>query len=186
MISFDFLHAAQPPLFRKLAQWRAPAEYYAPAAALCTVLLTLAGACAIEESRLHASIALESAYRARYERSREHLRSAGVELRRIREIVELDTRVRRMTASGFRNAQRLAGIANALPSHAWLTSIAYDGDDTLLEGRASGLPAVSAVLRGVERERGLGEPVLESTALDEQSGTGEKISYRVRLRGGGR
>lgn len=186
MISFDFLHAAQPPVIRKIAQWHMPPEYYAPVAALCTVLLCAAGACGIEQSRLRASLVMESAYRIRYDRSRAQLRSAGIELQRIREIVELDNRVRRMTVSGYRNAARLAGIANALPSHAWLTSIAYDGDDIVLEGRASGLPAVAAVLRGIERKRAAGEPVLESTTLDDRANGAEKMIYTVRLRGAGR
>lgn len=186
MISFDFLHAAQPALIRKVAQWRMPPEFYAPAAALCGVLLATAGACGIEESRLHSSLAMESAYRARYEQSRTQLQSAGIELRRIREIIELDDRVRRMTVSGYRNAERLAGIANALPSHAWLTSIAYDGEDIVLKGRASGLPAVGAVLRGIERSRGLGEPALESTTLDDGANSVEKMLYTVRLRRAGR
>lgn len=186
MISFDFLHAAQPPLIRKITQWRMPPELYAPVAALCTVLLATAGACAIEQNRLQASLAIESAYRVRYEQSRARLRSAGIELRRIRDIIELDDRVRHMAVSGYRNAARLAGIANALPSHAWLTSIAYDGDDIVLEGRASGLPAVAAVLRDIERKQVAGEPALDSTTLDDRANGVEKMLYTVRLRGAGR
>ena len=186
MISFDFLRPAQPAVLRKVLEWRMPSEYYAPAAALCTVLLTALGACVIEQGRLQASLSLESAYRVRYEQSRVQLRAAGVELRRIRELIELDARVRRMTISGYRNAQTLAGIANALPAHAWLTSIAYDGNDVVLEGRAAGLPAIGGVLRGLESMRNAGEPVLETTALDERADGPQKMSYTVRLRRSGR
>lgn len=182
MISFDFLRPAQPALLRALIEWRLPSAYYAPAAALCSVLFIAAGAHAIEATRLHAALALESAYRARFDESRVRLRAAGVEVRRVRDLIELDARVRRMSLSGYRNAQNLAGIANALPAHAWLTSIAYDGNDVVLQGRASGLSAVSGVLRGIERARRAGEPVLETTALDDRAEQAEKMSYTVRLR----
>jgi Fimbrial assembly protein (PilN) len=181
MISFDFSRSAPPEFLRRVLEFRIPDRYHAALMALTGVALTIAGAWSIESHRLHQTLRLQAFYQRRYDSSVHALARANVFEARVKRLSVLAARVRTIRASGYADARRLAEIANNLPRHAWLTSIAYDGDAVSLEGRARDLGVLSDVIRGLTRAPHLHEPVLSSATVVSDKPEKGTIKYVLRV-----
>lgn len=181
VISFDFSRSAPPEFLRRILEFRIPERYHAALIALTGVALTMAGAWTIESHRLHQTLQLQAVYERRYDSSVRALARTNVFETRVKRLSALAARIRTIRASGYTDARRLAEIANHLPQHAWLTSIAYDGDAVSLEGRARDLGVLSAVIRGLARAPHLREPVLSSATVVSDPPEKGTIRYVLRV-----
>jgi Tfp pilus assembly protein PilN len=182
MTSFDYARSAPPECVRRILEFRIPARFHGLLAAFCVAALLVAGAWLVEAHRLQAALDVESIYRRRFDASERALRKTDVYENRVKRLVALDERIRDIQTSGQKDARRLAEIANALPSHAWLTAIAYDGDAIRLEGRARDLRVLSDVVRSLMHAGDLHEPTLSTAALISDPGQ-KGIRYALRLEG---
>lgn len=183
MTSFDYARSAPPEFVRRVLEFRIPDRFHAVLAAFCVAALVVTGVWLIEAHRLQAALEVESIYRRRFDASERALRKTDVYENHVKELLALDERIRDIQASGRKDARRLAGIANALPSHAWLTAIAYDGDAIRLEGRAQDLRVLADVVRRLMRASDLREPTLTTAALIGDPGQKSEIKYALRLEG---
>jgi hypothetical protein len=181
MICFDFTRSAPPTFVRKLLEFRVPVRYHAGLITLSMTILGLAGAWSIESYRLHDTLAVQFVYQQRYNLSQRALRQAHVYEERVKRIVALDRRIRTIRRSGYAEASRLAEIANNLPSHAWLTTIAYDGDAISIEGQAKDLRALSDVVRGLTHAKHFREPSLVNAAVSTDPRENGLVKYIVRV-----
>lgn len=181
--SFDYARSAPPEFVRRVLEFRIPERLYAVLTALSLAGLVVAGAWLIEAHRLHATLYIESIYRTRFEVSERALRKTNVYEKRVRQLLALDAQIRAIRVSGERDARRLAGISNALPAHAWLTSVVYDGDGIALEGRAADLKVLSTVMRELMHAHNVRQPSLVNAALAPEVGRKGEIKYTLRLAG---
>jgi Tfp pilus assembly protein PilN len=184
MISFDFSHSAPPEFLRRVSEFRIPERYYAALLAIAGVVLTVGGAWLIESHRLHDTLALQTVYQQRYDESVRALKRANVYEARVKRIVALAAKIRSIRSSGYADARRLAEIANNLPPHAWLTSIAYDGDAISLEGRTKDLRVLGSVIRGLSRAGHLRNPLLSSAMVVSEPPQKNTIKYVLRVESG--
>jgi Fimbrial assembly protein (PilN) len=181
MISFDFSHSARPEALRRIVEFRVPQHYYAVLLAIAGAIVTIGGAWLIESYRLHQTRDLQAVYQQRYDESVRALKRANVYESRVKRLVALAAKIRSIRSSGYADARRLAEIADNLPPHAWLTSIAYDGDAVSLEGRTKDLAVLSSVIRGLSRAPHLQHPLLSSAAVVSDPGQKHTIRYVLRV-----
>ena len=120
---------------------------------------------AIERDRYYQTALLAQQYNARFETGRRRLHESTLYYRRTFALLTLDKQVHDIMASSDADASRIALLANALPPHAWLTSMTLRGDGIDLEGEVRDFGVVSDVLWSLAHTRGLREPVLKGAAL---------------------
>jgi hypothetical protein len=185
MISFDFSRSAPPELLRRISELRIPERYHAALMTIAGVILAIAGGWAIESHRLHEIVALHAAYQQRYDESARALKRTNLYEDRVKRLIALAAKIRSVRASGYSDARRLAEIANSLPRHAWLTSIAYDGDAIALEGRTQDLHVLSKVIRALSHTGHLKNPTLSSAMVLAEPPQKKAIKYVLRVESSG-
>lgn len=185
MISFDYLHRIS--LFEELALSleQVPGRMHLPAGALAAALLVAAGSWAIQSHRLNAIVAEREALAARNSQQERILRKTRLYAERVRHLADLASRVRIISRSGFSAAEKLASIAQDLPSNVWLTEIAPEREGLALQGRTSGLNALSDALRGLTRDPRLGEATLASAVFDENASAAIALRFALHIAGEG-
>lgn len=182
---FDYARSAPPEILRRALEFRIPERVRGALTALALAALVVAGAWLIEAHRLQATLQMESIYRTRFDASERALRQTHVYEERVKRLLELDAQIQSIRRSGTLDARRLAEISNALPAHAWLTSIAQEGDAIALEGRAEDLRILSAVMRRLMQAHDIGNPALVNASLVPARGRGNEVKYALRLDGAG-
>ena len=183
MISFDYLRPARPELLARLMEIRIHRRLYAPAATLLCALFAVCAAWGIEAYRLTAAIRVESAYDRQFERSRRDVAQADIYFDRVRDLVTADEQVRDIVASGIARAERLAGIADAMPERAWLTAISNDGSGLLLQGESTNLQELSRFLSALTHVEGIRNPSLVNAQVDTGARNGRLVKYTLRIDG---
>ncbi|HEV3153402.1 MAG TPA: PilN domain-containing protein [Candidatus Baltobacteraceae bacterium] len=184
-MTFDYMHSARPRFVTRLIEWRIPSRLQAPALALLCAVICVAGAWTIEHRRFAGALSMESEYQRRYDRIHVQVVRADLYYQRICELVALDRQVRGIVASGDADARRLTEIANAIPPHVWLTGIAWDGSDVVLEGGAKTLSALSGVFHTLARGITVTSPTLVRAQRDARPGADTSTTYTLRLQSTG-
>ncbi len=152
-MSFDYLRSARADWIRRVMDLRVPPRLHAALLALATAAALAGSVWVVEGCRLAGARRMEAAYSVRFTESERAVRRSNVYYARVNALVALDARVQNIVDSGNRDARRLAEIANNLPPHAWLASIARDDRGVTLEGRARDLRVLGGVLSAFARGR---------------------------------
>ena len=181
MISFDYRRSAPPSFIRRIVELRVPEHYQSVLIALGMSAIAVFGAWLIESRRLHQTLEMQSIYQQRFDAAQRALRHAKVYEARIRQLMALDSRLNTIRSSGGADARQLAEIANRLPERAWLTGIAYEGDALAIEGRATDLNALSAVIRNLTNASTMRSPSLVSATAVTDTNRRPTIKYTLRL-----
>lgn len=176
MSSFDYLHGPRTHMLQKLFELRVPERLHIPLLALCASLAATGGGWSIEAYRLSCALAAEHRYETALLESTREVARADVYARRVSDLVEVDRRVRGIVRSGPAHAAQLAEIGNALPSHAWLTSVDRDTTGITLQGQTRDLTTLAAVLESLSHLRGARVPMLVDAAA-----SSHRITYEIRL-----
>ncbi len=176
MNGFSFLEPGFPlQMERALAFARA---HSIALIAACACITLCSGTWAVERVRLHQALALQASYQVRFDLSKRELEARSVSFQRMLDVIAIDREIRHIADSGRTDARRITEVANAIPEHAWLTSVIRTADHMQIEGRARDLSAVSRVMRNLSNERGLANPALKTAALmDERAG--RQIRYEL-------
>ncbi len=183
MTAFDYLHAPQPAWVSRVGAIRVPSYLHSALAALFFAVFIVTATWAIESHRLHAALTVQQIYEVRLERSRTDMERTKVLYGRLERLAAIDRQVHEIERSGDLDAKRLAEIADRLPPHAWLTSIARDSDGIALEGRARDLAAVSRTVRALATARLVANPVLVNLTSESDFGGQSRIRYQLHLDG---
>lgn len=180
---FDYLHSARPLLVQRMLEIRVPERFHTALFALVGSVIVIAGAWGIDAYRLRQALRVEAVYQQRYDETARALKKTNLYYDRVKELVDLDRRVRKIAASGDADARTLAEIANRLPPHAWLTGIAHDATGLALDGRAKDLGVLSRVMQGLMHAKHLRSPTLISAGLDKERGQDTAMKYEIHIDG---
>lgn len=182
MTSFDYLHSHHAHALARLLDLRIPHRLQPAFIGLFAAAAFVGSAWGIEAYRLSAAKEVESEYSVRYERSRAALAAANLYYGRVKDIVEVDERLREVAASGDEDALRLAAVANALPAQAWLTSIGHDDSGVLLDGGAKDLRVVADFENALAHAPGVRDPLLVAAGSDDAAERGTSgVNFTLRL-----
>ncbi|HZZ63924.1 MAG TPA: PilN domain-containing protein [Candidatus Baltobacteraceae bacterium] len=158
--NFNFLRASVPLWVVRLQGVRIPEHLTGALLAVGVSLTIVAGAMLIERYRLQGAQADEAAYRRRFERSTTNLATERVFYDRVRRLLALQRKLTEISESGDAQAIRLARIARAVPTHAWLTSLRERDDAIVLEGGTASLARLADVLRALTAVHDIGASTL--------------------------
>lgn len=153
MTNFNFLRGPAPMWVRGLQGVRIPEHLMRGLLAVAVSLTVAGGGMVIERYRLRSAQARQAAYRDRFERSTTTLARARLDYDQVRGLLTLQQKLTKVSESGDVQALRLAGIAHAVPPHAWLTSLRERDGAVALEGGAASLARIADVLRGLTTVR---------------------------------
>lgn len=181
MTSFDYLHAKRPQSLWQMLERLIPQECIAPWFGVTAALVVVACAWAIQAHRLDRALRAEAAYETRYESAERQVRIANRAAARRIAIDRMGLRLQAIAGSGYGEARRLAEIANNIPQHAWITTIARRRSGYYVEGGADNLSRVGALLAALMHARYVREPMLVSVT-SAGSGSGDfRVKYGLRL-----
>lgn len=183
MNSFDYLHDERDGLLARILDFRVPERMRGACTAVASVTFFVLSAWMLEAYRLHDALTSQAALQARLDATTAAVARTKVYYDRVVRIVAIDRQVREIVQSGDDRARQLAEIANAIPDHAWLTSIAADGSDIELDGSARDLTTLGLAFRSFARARSLGPPMLVRTESQSPRGRAPLVKYAMRLRG---
>lgn len=177
MMRFDYLHDAPPEAIERVRGLRIATSLRWPLAVFGAIVVTHAAASAIFALGTAEARVTEREAAHRLEASTAAL--ARVRLTRVRvdELVALDRRMREIRSSGSRVSARLADIANHVPAHAWLTTLARTPDGFEIVGKSSGLPALGATMSSLMTSSSIAAPTLVRAGGEERRGT---LSFDIR------
>ncbi|MDQ2871526.1 MAG: PilN domain-containing protein [Candidatus Eremiobacteraeota bacterium] len=183
LTGFDYLHDARPVWLMRLYAMRVPAYLHNAASALFCAIVIVLGAWGIEVNRLHVALTTQQLFEVRFEASRTEMERTNVLYDRLKRLAGVDRQVHDIERSGDLDARRLAEIADRLPTHAWLTSIARDDSGLTLEGRARDLAVIGRTVRALATGRFIGNPVLLSATADSDAGGHPLMRYQLHVDG---
>lgn len=155
VIAFNFLRPPLPVWAQRLQQICMPAQSAQAFFVMGASLAIVAGVMLIEHERLERAQAAEAAYRLRFERSTVALKEARLCYDRVRSLMALQQKLTNVSESGDVQALRLARIANAVPAHAWLTSLTERDRSIAVEGGTASLETLADALRGLTMVQGV-------------------------------
>jgi hypothetical protein len=181
MTSFDYLHARRRQSFRQTIERIVPPGLLLPCLGTIAAFSVVVCAWAVQAHRLHRALRAEAAYEMRYEQTDRQVRAASRAVAKERSMERLDKRLQLITGSGYAEARRLAEIANDVPRHAWITTIARRQDGYDVEGGTKSLTSVGALIAALLRARYLRNPLLVNVTRAGMAAGGSSIKYDLRL-----
>lgn len=183
MIKFDYLRSARPKIIQRVLDGRIPPELHAPMFALAAAIAIVASVWLVENYRLRAAVAVETACRQEYDRSRFEMSQARVMYASVGRLAALAKEVRSIQSSGDDEAARFADIGNHLPQHVWLTSISSSQTGLTLSGKAGNLAALGIAMAALSHGQRNYAPALLSARGEEHSSRVGPLQYQLQLSG---
>lgn len=177
MTRFDYLRDAPPESIERVRAIRISASLRWPLAVLTAVVVTHACASGIFTLALSEARSTERAAAVRLEASTVALARVRLTKVRVDDLIALDRRLREIRSSGSRVSARLADIANHVPAHAWLTTLARTPNGFEMVGKSSGLPALGATMSSLMTSSAIVSPTLIRASGDERRGA---LSFAIR------
>lgn len=167
---FDYLHDAPPEALERLRALRIARSVRWPLAVLTAIVVTQAAASAIFTLAIGEARATEREAAVRLEASTAALARVRLAKVRVDDLVALDRQIREIRGSGSRVSARLADIANHVPAHAWLTTLARTPNGFEIIGKSSGLPALGATISSLMTSPAIVAPTLVRAGGEERRG----------------
>jgi len=181
--SFDYLHGERANPLARILDYRLPARMHGACLALAGASFFVLCAWMVEVYRLHDALGSQAALQARLDATTAAVERTKLYYDRVVRIVAIDRQVREIVQSGDRRARELAQIANGIPPHAWLTSIAADGTGVELDGSARDLSTLALAFRSFSGTGSVGAPSLIRTESQRVPGRAPLVKYSMRLTG---
>lgn len=154
MKSFDFLRDPVEGLWGRVLEVELPRRFVAPLLSSAFVLAGVALSTAIDVRALHSERTMQRQAEVRLGRLDREVEM----LRMAREALQLSQRrirrLRELRQSGFRTADRIARLGNALERGTWATSISTQASLASVKGESDGLSALSGFVANVVRDPG--------------------------------
>jgi len=181
MMRFDYLHDGVPDAIDRLRNVRVSNEVKRALVACVVALLFASGTFGIERLRVAQAASIDAQAYARLTATRRELAATNLERIRIETLLDLDRRLRAIHRSGALLARRIVDIANHVPTHVWLTTIARTPSGITIDGRAEGLRAVSETIAAFTGGSTIASPSLVRANADAPSSSRALLAFELTL-----
>lgn len=181
MTGFNYLHDAQPEVLDHIQRFRLPKYLTTPVYVAATAACVIVAVTALLHLRCAAAQSDVESAQARFDTSKAALSQAKLARTDVEALLKLDGRLREIRSSGTALAVRLANIANHVPKHAWLSSIANAPNGYEVDGEAEGLAGLGDTIDGFIASRAVTHPRLVHAAIEDRSHGVGILAFEVQL-----